>query len=287
MFAHTGIRDFAALLLATALVWSQGCSEPTPADPNAGMRDIYSLSDLSGRIRSILDYANEALAKQRAQFTEEQLEIAKQVIREQFASERLGRRVLEFLEKRAEREYLDETLEWLETPLGEKIMRVKIASYSPADPAEMASFIEETRADPPSQKRLDLIERYDAAAHLSRMTSETVLLSAYGVAVMADSLKPEAERRGPKALQTSMISKRALLKPIFKETSAVASLFTFRDLSDEELETFVIFSESEAGRWYHETTSSVFLGTLFETTANLGSALVAALPAQPSSRTVP
>jgi hypothetical protein len=287
MLAHTGIRDFAALFLAAALVWSQGCSEPTPADPDAGMREIYTLSDLSGRIRPVLGYANEALAKQQAQFTEEQFEIAKQVIREQFASERLRERVLEFLEKRAEREYLDEALEWLQTPLCEKIMQAKIASYSPVDPAEMTSFVENTRANPPSSKRLDLIERYDAAAHLSRMTSETVLLSAYGVAVMADSVKPEAGQRGPKALQTSMISKRALLRPIFKETWAVASLFAFRDLSDQEFETFVIFSESEAGRWYHETTSSVFLDTLLETTANLGSTLVAALPAQPSSRTIP
>ena len=287
MLAHTGIRDFAALFLAAALVWSQGCSEPTPADPDAGMREIYTLSDLSVRIRPVLGYASEALAKQQAQFTEEQFEIAKQVIREQFASERLRERVLEFLEKRAEREYLDEALEWLQTPLCEKIMQAKIASYSPFDPAEMTSFVENTRANPPSSKRLDLIERYDAAAHLSRMASETVLLSAYGVAVMADSLKPEAGQRGLKALQTSMISKRALLRPIFKETWAVASLFAFRDLSDEEFETFVIFSESEAGRWYHETTSSVFLDTLLETTANLGSTLVAALPAQPSSRTIP
>ena len=67
-----------------------------------------------------------------------------------------------------------------------------------------------------------------------------------------------------------MNSKRALLEPIFEETSAVTSLFAFRDLSDEEIEAFVIFSESEAGRWYHETTSSVFLETLRETTASLG-----------------
>ena len=167
MFAHTGIRDFAALLLAAALVWSQGCSEPTPADPNAGMREIYTLSDLSGQIRPVLGYANEALAKQQTQFTAEQFEIAKQVIREQFASEKLEERVLELLEKRAEREYLDETLEWLRTPLGRKIMQARIASYSPVDPAEMTSFVEQKQANPPSRKRLELIERYDDAALLS------------------------------------------------------------------------------------------------------------------------
>jgi hypothetical protein len=283
MFAHTGIRDFAALFLATALVWSQGCSDTTPADPNAGMQEIYYLSDLSGQIRPVLGYVDSALAKQQAQLTAEQFEIAKQVIREQFASEKLEKRVLEFLEKRAGREYLDEALEWLRTPLGKKIMRAKIATYSPVDPAEMTSFVEQKQANPPSQKRLELIERYDTAGLLSAMASTTVLLSAHGAAAMADAVKPEDERLGPEALLKSMNSQSALLEPIFEETSAVTSLFTFRDFSDEEIEALVVFSESEAGKWYHGTTSSVFLKTLWETTTSLGDTFIVALPAQPSS----
>jgi hypothetical protein len=283
MFAHTGIRDFAALFLATALVWSQGCSDTTPADPNAGMQEIYYLSDLSGQIRPVLGYVDSALAKQQAQLTAEQFEIAKQVIREQFASEKLEKRVLEFLEKRAGREYLDEALEWLRTPLGKKIMRAKIATYSPVDPAEMTSFVEQKQANPPSQKRLELIERYDTAGLLSAMASTTVLLSAHGAAARADAVKPEDERLGPEALLKSMNSQSALLEPIFEETSAVTSLFTFRDFSDEEIEALVVFSESEAGKWYHGTTSSVFLKTLWETTTSLGDTFIVALPAQPSS----
>jgi hypothetical protein len=283
MFAHTGIRDFAALFLATALVWSQGCSDTTPADPNAGMQEIYYLSDLSGQIRPVLGYVDSALAKQQAQLTAEQFEIAKQVIREQFASEKLEKRVLEFLEKRAAGEYLDEALEWLRTPLGKKIMRAKIATYSPVDPAEMTSFVEQKQANPPSQKRLELIERYDTAALLSALASTTVLLSAHGAAAMADAVKPEDERLGPEALLKSMNSQSALLEPIFEETSAVTSLFTFRDFSDEEIEALVVFSESEAGKWYHGTTSSVFLETLWETTTSLGDTFIVALPAQPSS----
>ena len=283
MFAHSGIRNFAALLLAGALTWSQGGSNAAHADPNADMRKIYDLSDLSGQIQPVLGYAIEALAQQRSQFTAEQFEIATLVLREQFASEKLEKRVLEFLEKRAESEYLDEALEWLRTPLGRKIMQAKIAAYSPVDPAEMTSFVEQKQANPLSQKRLELIERYDTAALVSGMASTTVLLSAYGAAAMADALKPEDERLGPETLLKSMNSTRALLEPIFEETSAVTSLFIFRVFSDEEIEVLVIFSESEAGKWYHGTASSVFLAALRETTASLGDTFLAALLAQPPS----
>jgi len=283
MFARTGVRGFAALLLATASVWSQGCSDTTPADPNAGMRDIYYLSDLPGQIPPVRRYVDGALAQQHSQFTAEQLEIAKQVIREQFASEKLEKRMLEFLEKQAGREYLDETLEWLRTPLGRKIMQARIAIHGPVGSAEMTRFVEQKEVNPPSKKRLELIERYDAAAILSGMASGTVLLSAYGTAVMIDALKPEGERLGPEALLESMNSQRSLLEPIFEETSAVTSLFAFRNFSDEEVEALVIFAESEAGKWYHGTTSSVFLNTLREATANLGKALVVAILAKSSS----
>jgi hypothetical protein len=283
VFAHTGIRDFAALFLATALIWSQSCSNAAHADPNAGMREIYHLSDLSGQIQPILGYANEALAQQQTRFSAEQFEIAKQVIREQFASEKLEKRVLELLEKRAGSEYLDEALEWLRTPVGKKIMRARIATYSPVDPAEMTSFVERKQANSPPQKRLELIERYEDAALRSAMASMTVVLSVYGVAAMADALKPEDERPGPEALLKSMNSQRALLEPVFEETSAVTSLFTFRDFSDEEIEALVVFSESEAGKWYHGTTSIVFLEALRETTASLGDTFIVALLAQPPS----
>jgi hypothetical protein len=283
MFARTGIRDFATLLLGAVLISSPGCSDRTPADPNAGIREIFYLSDLSGQIQSVLDHVNGSLEMQRARFTAEQFEIAKQVIQKQFATEKVEQRMLDFLEKQTEREYLDENLEWLHTPLGKKIVEARIATYRPGSAAEMASFVEKKRANPPSQKRLELIERYDAAARLSSIASETMLLPAYGTAVMVDALEPKDERQGPKALRESMISRRALLEPIFKEMSAVTSLFAFRDLSDEEIEAVVIFSESEAGKWYYETTSTVFLETLLEITANLGGTLVAALSAQPSS----
>jgi hypothetical protein len=283
VFAYTGIRDFAALLLATALTWSQGGSNAAHADPNVGMREIYTLSDLSGQIQPVLGYAIEALVQQQTRFTAEQFEIATQVLREQFASEKLEKRVLEFLEKRAEGEYLDEALEWLRTPLAGRIMRANIATYSRVDSAEMMSFFAQKQANPPTQKRLELIERYDTAAFISAMASTTVLLSAYGAAAMADALKPEDERLGLEALLESMNSQRALLEPIFEETSAVTSRFTFRGFSDEEIEALVVFSESEAGKWYHRTTSSVFIDTLEKTTASLGDTFIVALLAQPPS----
>lgn len=283
MFAHAGIRDFAALLVATVLVWSQGGSNAAHADPNAGAREIYELSDLSAQIRPVLAYAIEALVQHQNQFTAEQFDIAIQVLREHLSSEKLEAHVLKSLEKRANSEHVDEALEWLRTPLGGKTLRARIAIHSPVDPLEMASFVEEKQANPPSQKRLKLTERYEDAARLHDMTSATVLMCAYGVAAMADALKPEHERLGREALLKSMTSQRALLEPIFDETSTITSQFIFRDFSDEEIEAVVAFSESDAGSWYLGTTSTAFLEALQETTASLGEVFLLALPARTPS----
>ena len=283
MFGDTGVRGFAALLAATALMGGLGCSDPAPSDPNAAIREIYYLSDLPGQVQPMAGYVEIALNQQRKEFTPEQLKIASWTVREVLSAERLEKKVLDELEEQTEREPLDAALEWLRTPLVKKIMQTRIAASGPAGTAEMKFFIEKLRTNPPSEKRVKLVERYDQAGRVSILAIETMLLSGYAVAVMYDALKPAEEREGPAALRESMKSQRALLIPVFKETAALTSLFVFRDISDEELESFVLASEGEVGKWYYATIWSVFLNAVLDFTANLGDVFVKTLESQPAS----
>jgi hypothetical protein len=283
MFGESGIRKFATLLCAATLTWCLACSETTPVEPNPAMDEIYWLSDLQGQIETVVEYTNGALDPQREQFTAEQFEVAKQLVREQFAAKKLTQMTLARLQAEGSSPFVDEALAWLQTPTVRKVMKAKGATWSPTGLAGMKSVVDQRKQDPPSEKRLELVERYDQAAGQSEVVQSTIQMSGLAVAVMADSLEPAPEQQGIPALQASMNARRKLIKPFFKEMSIVTSLVYFHDLSEEEIEAFVAFSESEAGRWYYETTSSAFLDTLQEVAEDLGRVFVAALQAQPSS----
>jgi hypothetical protein len=214
MLGDSGIGKLAAWVLGVALAWSQGCSESPPAKPDAGASEAYHLSYLPGQIQTALDSIDGAFQSQRTRFTAAQLAVAKQVLEEQLIPEKLEKRTLERLAESAAPGFLDATLEWLRTPHVQRIVQARIAAESPTGVAEMKGFFDQKQANPPSEKRLELIERYNRATRLSRLAEETVLLSGYGVAVMADAVAPAAERLGPEAVRESMDNRRTLLSSL-------------------------------------------------------------------------
>lgn len=280
MFRRSGFGQIATFLMSAALATGLGCTEEEPADPNAAIREIYYLSDLQGQVQPIAIYAEQALDQQTAIFTSEQREIARAVIEKELNAKKVEAAILQRLADQPQREHLDAARKWLQTPAVEDFMQSKMMSWSPAGLQEMKAFVESQQGKPVNERREALIERFDKATNASGLAAETMLLSAYGIAVMHDVLQPVDERSGPEALRESMASQRNVLKPIFKETSAVSARFAFRNLSDDEVEAFVDFLESPPGQWLYSTTQSTFLNGLLGITANLGSIYIAALPTQ-------
>ena len=254
-----------------------------PADPDIGMRQIYFLSYLPGQVTPVLGYVQQALEQQRENFTDEQFAIAESLVERQLKSEVLEAAILQRLADQPHREYLDESIAWLNLPTVRKFMALQATAWSPRGQQEMRAHIEQELANPPSEQRLELIERYDQATHSSSVMAETMLLAAYGVAVIHDSLKPPDERLGASGLQDAIGPQRAVLKPIFKETSNLAHRFAFSQASDDEIESMVLFAESDAGQWFFSTISSNYLNALLEATANLGDLFRAAYPESPTS----
>jgi len=280
MFRRNGFSQITAFLMSAALATGLGCADEEPVDPNAGIREIYYLSDLQGQVWPIETYAGQALDQQVSVFTPEQREIARVVIQKELNPKKIEAAVLQRLSDQPQREHLDAARKWLRTPIVEEFMKSKIMAWSPPGLQEMKIFVESQQGKPVNESREALIERFDKGTNSSGLAAETMLLSAYGVAVMHDVLQPEDKRKGPEALRESMASQRNLLKPIFKETSAVAARFAFRNQSDAEIEAFVDFVESPAGEWLYSTTQSTYLNSLLGISANLGSIYLAALPTQ-------
>jgi hypothetical protein len=284
MFRKNGFERITGFLMSVALATGLGCSKDEAVDPNAGIREIYYLSDLQGQVQPISIYAEQTLDQQTTLFTPEQREIARQVIQRELSAKKIEQAVLERLADQPQREHLDAAREWLKTPAVEKFMQSKVIAWTPAGLQEMKVFVESQQGKPVNERREALIERYDKATKSSDREAETMLLAAYGVAVMHDVLQPIDQRTGPEELRQAMTTQRGVLKPIFKETSAVAARFAFRDQSDDEVEAFVGFLESPAGQWLSNTTQSTFLNGLLGTTANLGSIYFAALPGQAAAQ---
>lgn len=266
-----------------ALALGVCCSQGDTAGSTPEARVILFDSSLSGQLRPVAELACQFLEQHRSQLTGEQLAVAEEIVRREFGEEALRERILARLSETESSEHLESVLEWLDTPIGKRASAAQALANDPARLTDMKRFIEEKYENPPSSERVALIERFIEADLAAETSSNKMLFATLGAAVMIDSLKPEAERRGPEALRASSEAQKQLVMPIFKEMSAIIYQFAFENLSDEEIDSIVRFTESGAGRWYHQVTSQALTDALLETAMGVGDTYIAALDAQPAS----
>jgi hypothetical protein len=275
-----GTRRLAALA-AAGLLLCVGCAERHV--PDTELAEIFLRSALPGQIQSISEIARGALEHHRARLSATQFAVAEQIVLERFAPESLERNVREHLRAQPRSKFLGQALTELRTPLCERVVLARVAFHEPSIQQEAQKFFEQSEKTPPTPARLELIERYDVAANSADVAAHTVLLATLGSAVILNALQPPDERLDRGELLDNVASSRKLLLPIFEKTSAMTSLLVFKNLSDEELESYVVFSESKSGEWYHRTTSSALLDSLREISLGIGNVYLAALNAQSSS----
>jgi len=282
MGINIGGWRFAALAV-TAFGLGLSCSDGKTANSETEARETLFESALSGQVKPVAELAYQALTRSRRQLTDEQFAVAEKIVRREFGEEKLEHRILTRLADASQNEHLEAVLDWLRSPLGERVSNAWVAASDPATLSAMKSFVEEKNANPPSRRRVELIERFNESALTSEISSNTLLLAALGAAVMVDAIRPADQRIGPEELRASTDARQQLVIPIFNEMSSIVYLLVFRDFSDEELEAVVQFAESDDGRWYYQTTASALVESLLETANGIGETYVAALSKKPAS----
>jgi hypothetical protein len=154
------------------------------------------------------------------------------------------------LEQTCEAEKLMAVLEWERGWTARHVMALEEAASAPEAGPALQRFTADLRPNPPPEWRVALARRLDEA------TGSTVL--AYAAFVqpwLAVGKIADAE-----ALET-------MHADVGKDRTAVQSrvvvrlLYTYRELAQSELETFVAWNESELGRWWNRTLQAAALSS--------------------------
>jgi hypothetical protein len=146
--------------------------------------------------------------------------------------------------------HLDNTLAWLESPVGHRITDLENASAEPAAASQIESYARELEKHAPSKRRVDLITQLMAATGSTEF-SATMLESAFLATALGINAAQPAEQRSPVELVRQRIA--SVLPKMQKENEralAVSMHYTYRTLSDQELEAYLKFLKSASGTAY-------------------------------------
>ena len=249
-----------------------------PPDHQAETRvldDLLQSSGLSVQLDSLTaGIRAQFLRAHRRQSNQDRLTIDR-IVAERFAPGTLYARIKTEFQRDLEPGRLQKTLAWYDSPLGKRITGQELAALIAAGGPEAVADLEQ---NPPSARRLDLIERLEAVGGASETTVDVTVAIVRSLTVAFQPGLPAVAGLTRDQLDKQIAQARNRTLEDMRRVCMVSMLLAYRGLSDDELDQYVQFVESDAGRWYMSVMNSALLAAINAAADATASELAAVMP---------
>jgi Domain of unknown function (DUF4124) len=186
-----------------------------------------------------------------------------------------------------DRTNLEATAAWLRSPLGRRITVLEVTSSDPSYEQKIADYAVELKANRPSDRRVELIWRLDWVIGSSDNAADLYVTLSRAVAKAVSEAGPPERRLRPGQIEEQVAEIRARVRGPLSAMHHTATLYAYRDLTDDELTAYVVFSASEAGRWYNVAMHKAMASAVGRTVEQTAAELVRAVPVERWARVAP
>jgi hypothetical protein len=256
---------FLALGLALA-AGAMAASEPT-ADQ---AMELLKISGVETQLQSLQPQVREAFASESADLAPADAALIQQAIDRQFSGSALTPQALAVVRQRWNDTHGSAALGWLRSDLGRRITRLEEYASTPEGLAELEGFGAELAAAPPAAGRVVLLSRLNEAFDGTTMAVDATLAIAMAVASGMNAVTPTELQADPATLREQIEAGRAPLAAQMDRYILVYYLFTYGELTDTEVLSYIDFLESPAGIWYVNTLSTAYVQPLIDQALGLG-----------------
>ena len=281
-------RGSMAAAVLGAMLASSGFAAAATVERDGGVRvitradrqpDARALDDLLERsgLRVQLESLTAGIRAQflrahRRQSSQDRITIDR-IVTERFAADTLYARIKAEFQRNLDSDPLEKALAWYDSPLGQRITGQELAALVATGGAEAVADLERNR---PSSRRIDLLGRLDAGGGASETTVDITvaivrsLTRAFqpGLPAVADLTPGQLDQQIAQARNRTLEDMRR----------AVSMLLAYRGLSDDELDQYVRFVESESGNWYMGVMNSALLVAINAAAESTAAELKTAVP---------
>lgn len=168
---------------------------------------------------------------------------------------------------------IDDTLAWLGTPLGRRITGLENAASDAAAMPKLMAFMEELQKRPAPAPRLRLIQELIRATGGVDMANNVTEATAMATALGINAAQPRQQQAPAETIRKQV---KASIPQMQKQTEQMMTstmLYTYRPLSDKEIETYINFANSASGAAYHKGAVAGVSDALLEAIARFMTAI--------------
>jgi hypothetical protein len=173
----------------------------------------------------------------------------------------------EFLEP-CDPRMLRSVIDGLTTPLGDRIRKLEAFAESPAARQEGEAYAHSLAQHPPARDRVALMLRMDSSLGITKSTMDITLASARGIAVAFGGLPAE----GAANLQSKQTSDQ------MHGAVLVNLLFTYRDVSDQDLTSYIELYETPAFITFNDRLEKALVACISRQSEALGQEIKKMMP---------
>jgi hypothetical protein len=159
---------------------------------------------------------------------------------------------------------LDETLAWLDSPLGRRITAMENEAAEPAAVPRIQGYARELERRPPGKRRADLIRELNLATGAGEfnalMMEATLLATALGL----NAAQPVQQQLPSDVMRQRVRSSLPQLREQTDQVVILAMFYTYRPLSDQELGSYLKFLKSPSGAAYSKGAIAGFGDAMLE-----------------------
>lgn len=254
--------------------------EARPAPPveaaRTGPATVEELLELSGLKAQLVGLASRLTGELRpaqGQMSPEDGAAVDRILRQAIRHEKLYALVRDELRRDLDRAKLETAVAWLRSPVARKITALEVEASQPGTDQRRAAYAAGLKADPPSPRRVELLQRLDWVSGTTEASADVAMTITRSVSRAVAAVSPPEQRLRPGQIENRVAELRARVSASLGQAQLVSMLFTYQSLADEELDAYLRFCSSDAGRWYnarmHKALVSAVDGVVGPTAAEL------------------
>ncbi|RLA31395.1 MAG: hypothetical protein DRR15_13310 [Gammaproteobacteria bacterium] len=226
-------------------------------DLDANLADVEKLLSASGAGDQLLGFQDEVLSgleegqkKTSGALSDDEYAALRGLFQNQFASTRLHEDVTRIMQERWSAAYAESAMDWLNSSLGVNITEKESLSSSPEWQKTIAEYAETEAFSRQKESRLALIENLDEATGATEIFVDLFIAMRFSIMMGMSLADSELQELKLSELRTQVESERDEMVLPIKEYIKTSYLYMYRDFSDDDIQQYINFLESDAGRWY-------------------------------------
>ncbi len=146
---------------------------------------------------------------------------------------------------------VEAVMDWLDSPLGRKCTALESAAATPEALAAMQAYAVELQQSPPPPEQVALLGELARAVKATENAVEVVMNTQLAIAVGMSAMLPAEQRKPLEVIRYQLEQFRPQVTAAMQDQTILAFLYTYRDLSEDEIQKYLKFARSDVGARYH------------------------------------